>query len=175
MALQTEPLAIGHALVVAGTVRVESANGVSRLIEPNSQIFLGDQIDTGSAGSVSVVLNDNAGTQLELGRMSEMIIDDDVIGDALPDLGDVAVEAGLVNDLLQNWESFEPIALLETIVPGNDADSDADEISSADSIPGLDGSSETFAVFDEAGDDGIGSMDDDLDITQLIPPPEDAS
>jgi len=170
--LQTEPLVIGQALLVSGTVRVESVNGVSQVLKPNSSIHLDDRIDTGSGGEVSIVLNDSGSTQLDLGRMSKMIVDDDVMGGSLPDLGDVAVEAGLVADLWQDWESFEPVATLDTIVPETD-DSGAEQTADTDSIPGLDGSASTVAASD-SGDDGLGSIDDDLDMTNLIPPPDDA-
>ena len=170
--LQTEPLVIGQALLVSGTVRVESVNGVSQVLKPNSSIHLDDRIDTGSGGEVSIVLNDSGSTQLDLGRMSKVIVDDDVMGGSLPDLGDVAVEAGLVADLWQDWESFEPVATLDTIVPETD-DSGAEQTADTDSIPGLDGSASTVAASD-SGDDGLGSIDDDLDMTNLIPPPDDA-
>ncbi len=171
--LQTEPLVIGQALLVSGTVRVESVNGVSQVLKPNSSIHLDDRIDTGSGGEVSIVLNDSGSTQLDLGRMSKVIVDDDVMGGSLPDLGDVAVEAGLVADLWQDWESFEPVATLDTIVPETD-DSGAEQTADTDSIPGLDGSASTVAASD-SGDDGLGSIDDDLDMTNLIPPPDDAA
>jgi len=170
--LQTEPLVIGQALLVSGTVRVESVNGVSQVLKPNSSIHLDDRIDTGSGGEVSIVLNDSGSTQLDLGRMSKVIVDDDVMGGSLPDLGDVAVEAGLVADIWQDWESFEPVATLDTLVPETD-DSGAEQTADTDSIPGLDGSASTVAASD-SGDDGLGSIDDDLDMTNLIPPPDDA-
>lgn len=171
--LQTEPLVIGQALLVSGTVRVESVNGVSQVLKPNSSIHLDDRIDTGSGGEVSIVLNDSDATQLDLGRMSQMIVDDDVLGGSLPDLGDVAVEAGLVADLWQDWESFEPVPVLDTTVPETD-ESGAEQTADTDSIPGLDGSASTVAASD-SGDDGLGSIDDDLDMTNLIPPPDDAA
>ena len=171
--LQTEPLVIGQALLVSGTVRVESVNGVSQVLKPNSSIHLDDRIDTGSGGEVSIVLNDSDATQLDLGRMSQMIVDDDVLGGSLPDLGDVAVEAGLVADLWQDWETFEPVPALETTVPETD-ESGAEQTADTDSIPGLDGSASTVAASD-SGDDGLGSIDDDLDMTNLIPPPDDAA
>jgi len=171
--LQTEPLVIGQALLVSGTVRVESVNGVSQVLKPNSSIHLDDRIDTGSGGEVSIVLNDSGSTQLDLGRMSKVIVDDDVMGGSLPDLGDVAVEAGLVADLWQDWESFEPVATLDTLVPETD-DSGAEQTADTDSIPGLDGSASTVAASDSS-DDGLGSIDDDLDMTSLIPPPDDAA
>ena len=89
MAMQAEPIQVGQALVVRST---------------------------GSGGAVSIVWNDSDDSQLELGRMSKMIVDDDVLGGSLPDLGDAAVEAGLVADLWQEWESFEPAATPDTTV-----------------------------------------------------------
>ena len=173
MAIEAQPLQVGHALIVQGTVRVESTNGVSRAIEPNSQIFLDDQISTGSSGAVSIVLSNDNGIQLDLGRMSQLVIDEDVTGSTLPDLGDVALEAGLAADLLHNWESLEPIATLETLIPET-GESDVEGTTSADNIPGLEESSSTLAS-SGSSDDGAGTIDDELDITNFIPPPEDAS
>ncbi len=168
--MAAEPNVTGQALVVQGTVRVESTNGVSRAIQPNSEIFLDDRIDTGADGAVSIVLSDGDAGQLELGRMSTMVVDEDVMNTSLPELGDVAVEAGLVADLLQNWESFEPLAPLETIAPEESMDSDADEMSAAESIPGLDGSTATVADSSGVGDDSITTMDDDLDLANRSRP-----
>ena len=172
MSIQIELLQVGLAVVVQGSVRVESADGVTKVIQPNSQIFLDDHIDTGSGGAVSIVWNDSAATQLDLDRVSSVTIDDDVAGGTLPDLGDVAVEAGSVADLWKAWESYEPIEALDTLASATD-DSGAEETAETDSIQGLDGPPATVA--DSDGDaDGL-SIDDDLDITNLIPPPEDAS
>ena len=172
MVTQTMPQ-IGQALVVLGTVKAESINGMATVLQPNSPIFMDDRIDTGSDGALSIVFSDNVAPQLDLDRMTTMIIDDDVVGSDLPDLGDVAVEPGLVADLLQSWETLEPATALETVVPEAD-DSGAEELAAADSIPGLDGSASTVAATD-SGDDGLGSIDDDLDMTNLIPPPDDAA
>jgi hypothetical protein len=105
--------------------------------------------------------------------MSSIIIDEDVAGGTLPDLGDVAVEAGQVADLWQNWESFEPIAALDTLVPDTD-ESGAQESAATDFVEGLDAPPATVSESD-SGDDGLSSIDDDLDMTNLIPPPEDGS
>lgn len=175
MALQTDSPVVGQALIVNGTVNLRSADGVSQVVKPNSLIHLDDRIDTGGDGAVSILLADSENNHLDIGNMSRMIIDDDVAGSILPELGDVAVEAGLVVDLLQNWESFEPVVPIETIAPEEAMDDDPDEMAAADSIPGLDGGSETFAAAEESGDDGVGSFGDDLDLANLIPPPEDGS
>lgn len=173
MTIQIELLQVGLAVVVQGSVRVESADGVIKVIEPNSQIFLDDHIDTGSGGAVSIVWNDSNATQLDLGRMSSIIIDEDVASGTLPDLGDVAMEGGMVADLWQHWESYEPLAPIDNIIPET-GESPADDGGAAGAIPGLDGSSDTFTASD-SGDDGGGSIDDEFDMTNFIPPPEDAS
>ena len=72
---QTQP--IGKAFIIYGTVKAVAANGTERLLAPNSPIFAGERIVTGPDGSVSVVFNDNAG-HLELGRMSDVLMDQDV-------------------------------------------------------------------------------------------------
>lgn len=174
MATQIEPLVIGQAMVVHGTVRAASSDGVTHLIQPNSPIHLDDRIDTGSDGAVSIIFNDVDNSQLDLDRMTDMVIDQDVFSVNLLDLSDVTAEAGLLHDLLQNWESIEPAVALEAVLSETDA-SGTEETAAADSIPGLDGSSETVAASSEAGDDGLGSIDDDLDMTNLIPPPDDAA
>jgi hypothetical protein len=51
---------------------------------------------------------------------------------------------------------------------------DVEEAASGDSIPGLKESSSTIAASDTI-DDGVGTIDEDLDMTNFIPPPEDAS
>jgi hypothetical protein len=173
MARQSDPLIIGQALFVDGAVKAESINGVSQVIKPNGPIHFGDRIDTGSDGSVSILLSGDNASQLDLGRMSQIIIDEDVAGGSIPDLGDVTVEAGLVADLLQDWETTTPVETLGTISPGSEV-SELEETADADSIPDLEDISSTVASSD-SGDDGVGSIDDDLDLSYFIPPPEDTS
>ena len=173
MAVNAESFQVGQALVVYGTVRVESANGVSRIIEPNSQIFFEDRIDTGNNGAVSIMLNDSDGTQIDVGRLSEILIDEDVLNVTLPDLGDVSVEAGLLADLLHSQDSFDSVASMDSVLPAAD-DSAAEETGAADSIPGLD-TAEPSVSSSDSSDDGLGSIDDELDMTNLIPPPEDGA
>lgn len=166
----TEQHVVGQALAVEGTVKVESANGMSRVIEPNSPLFFNDHVDTGASGSVSIVFNDD-GSQLNLVKMSTTVIDDDVLGTDLPDLEDVAAELGLVSDLLLSWDELEPVAPLATLVPGTD-DVSAEDLADTGDVPTLDSAPETLSATDEGGD-GIDSLDDDFDMTDLMPPPED--
>jgi hypothetical protein len=168
---------VGQALVVHGTVQAESVNGVSTVLQPNSPIFMHDAIDTGSDGALSIVFSDNAAPQLELDRMTSMTIDDDVLGNVLPDLGDVSVESGIVQDLLQNWEAIEPVAALETLVPdlGDAAGDDGADTDMTEAIPGLEAAGAEIASSDIGGDgdDAVDGVDYDFDLTSLIPPPDD--
>lgn len=175
MALHTDSSVVGQALIVSGAVHLRSADGVSQTVKPNSPIHLDDRIDTGADGAVSILFADGENTQLDIGSMSSMIVDDDVTGTILPEMGDVAVEAGLLADLLQDWEDFEPLVPLEAIAAETAADSDADEMSSAAPAPALDHAADTVAASDEHGGGDVGAIDDDLDMTTLIPPPEDGS
>ena len=173
MAGYTELFQVGQALMVDGAVRVESANGVSRVIEPNSQIFLDDRIDTGSSGKVSIILNDDQRTQIDLDRLSEMVIDEDVVNLTLPDLDDVSVEVELLSNLLSSQDFTAATASANAVLPEVD-DHGTEETEATASLPGLDGSSSTLASSDSS-DDGLSSIDEDLDMTNLIPPPDDGA
>ena len=101
-AAQTQP--IGKAFIVYGTVKAVAANGTERLLAPNSPIFAGERIVTGPDGSVSVVFNDNAG-HLELGRMSDVLMDQDVYAGAGPDqAADAVAQAAEIQAALENGE-----------------------------------------------------------------------
>jgi hypothetical protein len=75
---------IGSCAIVFGTVRAFSPDGVMRAIHPNSPVFFGDRIMTGSDGMVSIVFQDSDKTQLDLGRMSDMVVDSDVFQGYMP-------------------------------------------------------------------------------------------
>lgn len=80
MAPATSP-AIGKALIVYGTVKAVSPSGIERLLSPNSPIYANERIVTGADGSVSIHFA-KGGDHLDLGRMSDVSIDDDVFGAA---------------------------------------------------------------------------------------------
>ena len=87
--------AIGKVMIVYGTVKAESADGVVRVLQPNSPIFFNDRINTGADGAVSIVFSDPANTQLDLGRMTDMVITEDVLASGeggAASLDDVAAE-----------------------------------------------------------------------------------
>ena len=52
---------IGKAFIIYGTVKAVSAAGVERTLAPNSAIYAGERIVTGTDGSISIALADNHG------------------------------------------------------------------------------------------------------------------
>lgn len=70
--------AIGIVKLVIGEVLAENPDGKTRTLQVNSPVFFNDTIITGAPGMTSIVFNDSAGSQLDLGRMSTVLIDEDV-------------------------------------------------------------------------------------------------
>ncbi|WP_163337403.1 retention module-containing protein [Desulfopila sp. IMCC35008] len=109
---------IGTAMIVYGTVKAESVQGITRTLQPNSPIFPNDRITTGSDGMISIVFGDAARTQLDLGRMSDMTIDEDVFpGDMPVDIAEAAMEVEQIQQALLEGE-FDPTQDLEATAAG---------------------------------------------------------
>ena len=101
-AAQTQP--IGKAFIIYGTVKAVAANGTERLLTPNSPIYAGERIVTGPDGSISIVFNDNSG-HVDLGRMSDVLMDQDVYAGAGPDqAADAVAQAAEIQAALENGE-----------------------------------------------------------------------
>ncbi len=82
---------VGKVIIMQGTVKAVSAEGVERVLTPNSPIYANDLIITESDASASIAFNDPTQPQLNLGRMTEMTIDEDVYnGDTGADPADAA-------------------------------------------------------------------------------------
>ncbi|MCK5405701.1 MAG: hypothetical protein KAI75_10705, partial [Desulfobulbaceae bacterium] len=81
---------VGKVFIMYGTAKAVSPEGTERALGPNSPIFANDRIITGSDGSLSIVFDDPANSQLNLGRMSEIIIDEEVYDAQAADAADVA-------------------------------------------------------------------------------------
>ncbi|MBU1453936.1 MAG: retention module-containing protein, partial [Proteobacteria bacterium] len=93
--------AIGTAVIVSGSVQVESPDGATRALQVNGVVFANETIITGGTGKVSIVFNDSAHSQLDLGRMSEVVLDGDVVpGEQGVDLSDVASEVAQLQEAL---------------------------------------------------------------------------
>ena len=85
---------VGKVFILHGTVKAVSPDGAMRVLAPNSPIYANDRIITESDGSVSIVFEGPPPTQLDLGRMSNVLIDEDVFAGAAPEVvADAAAQA----------------------------------------------------------------------------------
>ncbi len=111
---------VGEAVIVQGQVTAVAADGTRRLLMPGAPVFADDRIVTGSDGMVSIVFADSDHTQLDLGRLSDVLVDRDVYGDALPvDLGDAAGDVAAIQQALQDG-SYDPTVDSEAPAAGAD-------------------------------------------------------
>jgi len=69
---------VGKVIILYGTVKAISPDGTVRLLAPNSPIFANDRIVTESDGNVSIMFDGTPPSQMDLGRMSNVTIDEDV-------------------------------------------------------------------------------------------------
>src|SRR4030042_5013160 len=75
---------IGKVFIIYGTVKAVAPDGTVRILAPNSPIFANEKIITESDGSISIMLDGPPPTQLDLGRMTEIVLDEDVYAGATP-------------------------------------------------------------------------------------------
>ena len=80
----------GRVLILYGTVKAIDTNGSERMLHPGDPVYLGDRIVTGPDATVSVVIQDGDQDLLELGSMSETVIDSDLVGSGGRDGGHVS-------------------------------------------------------------------------------------
>ncbi|NQS71104.1 MAG: retention module-containing protein, partial [Desulfobulbaceae bacterium] len=85
--------AIGKVVIVYGTVKAVSSAGVERILTPNSPVYANERIVTGTDGSVSFLFTEQ-NVHLDLGRMSEVVLDEDVYADGS---GQYSVAEGAVD------------------------------------------------------------------------------
>ncbi|WP_456385973.1 Ig-like domain-containing protein [Desulfolithobacter sp.] len=99
---------VGRVTVLYGQVRAVAGDGSQRLLQPGSPVFADELIVTGPDGMVSIVFDDQLQTRLDLGRMSEVLLDDDVHGgmDGL-DLQDMVSEVKDIQQALLDPD-FDP-------------------------------------------------------------------
>jgi hypothetical protein len=92
---------VGEVIVVHGTVKAISPDGAERALAPNSPVYAFDQIVTDNDGSASILLEGTPPTQLDLDRMSHVLVDEDVFAGVTPaTVADVAAALRQVQDAL---------------------------------------------------------------------------
>jgi len=113
----TENQVVGKVFILYGTVKAVSPDGTVRVLAPNSPIYADDRIITESDGSVSLQFDGPPVTQLDLGRMTEIVIDEDVYAGVAPEVvSEAAAEAEQVQQSL--LEKDQPIELEATAAGG---------------------------------------------------------
>ncbi len=110
---------VGKVVILYGTVKAISPDGAVRLLVPNSPIFANDRIVTESDGNVSIMVDGTPPTQLDLGRMSNVAIDEDIYGAVTPQTTtDAVAEAEQIQKALMA-DGDSPIDLAATAAGGS--------------------------------------------------------
>jgi hypothetical protein len=73
---------IGRVVIIYDNAKAISADGTERFLTGNSPIFAYDRIITENDGKVSIVIDDDNHTQIDLDGTSDVIIDEDIFGGA---------------------------------------------------------------------------------------------
>ncbi len=111
----------GKVFIVYGKAKAISSDGTERALGPNSPIFEYDRIITESDGKLSIILNDPAQTQIDIGRMSDIYIDEDVFAGATQEeIAEVAAEVEEIQEAIMA-EDFDPTIELEAAAAGGAA------------------------------------------------------
>src|SRR6266568_3410876 len=109
---------VGKVVILYGSVKAVAPDGAERLLVPNSPIFANDHIVTESDGNVSIMFDGTPPTQMDLGRMSNVVIDEDVYAGMAPSVvSDVAAEAEQIQKALMAGD--QPIDLAAPAAGGD--------------------------------------------------------
>lgn len=90
---------VGEVFILYGNVKAIAPDGTARTLSVNTPVLAFDRIVTGDDGSVSIMLEGPPPTQLDIGRTSDVIIDEDVFGGAGAE--DIAGAAAGVEEIQQ--------------------------------------------------------------------------
>jgi hypothetical protein len=137
--------AVGTVSVLYGSVKAVSADGMVRTLSVNSSVFAYDRIVTDDDGSVSIALGKDPAAYVEIDRASDVLIDEDVFGEATT--VDVAAATAGFEDVRELLLAGGDPASNQT--PADAAGDDGAAIASAGTIP--DFLDEYRLVSDDAG------------------------
>jgi hypothetical protein len=113
---------VGKVVILYGTVKAIASDGTERVLALNNPIFAYDRIITESDGRVSIVIDDGVQTQIDLGRMSDVVIDEDIFEGASPDeIAAATAEVEEIQEALLTEETFDPTVELEAPAAGGEA------------------------------------------------------
>lgn len=109
---------VGMVKIVNGMVQAQAPGDAIRDLIQDSQIYANDRIMTGEEGSISIVFLDPGQTQLNIGRMSDMTISEDVFQVGFPtDLEEATADVEQIQEALLAGE-FDPTTDLEATAAG---------------------------------------------------------
>ncbi|MBA4385432.1 MAG: hypothetical protein C0410_11900, partial [Anaerolinea sp.] len=108
---------IGKVFILYGTVKAVAPDGTMRILAPNSPVFADETIITESDGSASIMLDGPPPTQLDLGRMTEIVLDEDVYAGVSSEVvAEATADAQKIQEALLQGD--QPIILDETAAGG---------------------------------------------------------
>lgn len=114
----TENQIVGRVKIVNGIVQAQAPGDAIRDLVQDSQIYANDRIMTGEEGSISILFLDPGQTQLDIGRMSDMTISEDVFQVGFPtDLEEATADVEQIQEALLAGE-FDPTTDLEATAAG---------------------------------------------------------
>ena len=117
----TGNLVIGKVVILYGHVKAISSDGTERVLAVNSPVFTYDRVITESDGMVSIAIDDAAATHIDLGRMSDVVIDEDIFaGISAEEVSEAAAEVEQIQEALLA-EDFDPTTELEAPAAGGPA------------------------------------------------------
>ena len=109
---------VGTVHISQGTVTAVSPDGSERALSSDSPVFADEQIVTGVDGMVSIIFNDAGQTRLDIGRESNVTLDEDVYLGAPPeDISDITADVEDIQQALASGE-FDPTLELKATAAG---------------------------------------------------------
>jgi VCBS repeat-containing protein len=112
MAISIANQAIGKVFILHGTVKAVAADGTVRMLEPNSLVYAHERIVTESDGNVSIMLDGPPPSQIDLGRMSDVLLNEDVYAGVTPEVvKDASAEAADAEKIQEALEGEGEIEL----------------------------------------------------------------
>ncbi len=99
---------IGKAFIVYGTVKAIAPDGTVRVLGPNSEIYADERIVTESDGGVSLMLDGPPPSQIDIGRMSDVLMNEDVYaGGSAEAVTDSSADAEKIQEALEGKGDIE--------------------------------------------------------------------
>jgi hypothetical protein len=117
--METANQAIGKVFILYGKVKAVAQDGTERVLGPNSVIYANERIVTEADGSVSIMLDGPPPSQIDLGRMSDVLLNEDVYAGVTPEVvKDAAAEAADAEKIQEALEGQGEIELDATAAGG---------------------------------------------------------